>query len=776
MPKKTTALLVVLVGALVVGWLARQSPAPSTELHRFPSDGREAPDLSALRGAGGDPWAYRPEPVFGDTEFGQVLMTRQPADDGPILVLEQTGLLWSIAPDGGSRTKILDLSDRVHFEQGNEAGALGLAFRPKQADLFLFYVTERDGELFDRVARFEWNGDIVDPASERVLIEQNHGRHRRLDFAEHFGGHLEFGPDGFLYVAFGDEGWVPDRTNPQKLGKDLFAGILRLDVDCDPGRSHPAPRQPETGTTQGYCIPNDNPFVGVPDALEEFYLIGLRNPWRFSFDRETHQLWIGDAGSDHAEEINVGTPGGNYQWSYREGVERYDNSYLKGNRPKPFYGVEREPLFAYPHGGGNGCIIGGHVYRGQEHPDLVGHYIFGDINSGRIWALLADTHGQVLRVDPITRVPPYSLLSFGELADGEILLLGRPKVGIAKLVAGSANRAAPPPLSKTGLFRDVSTLEPARGVVPYQPKVPSWTDGATKSHWAAIPGDGSKKGAKVRRDRVVYRKNGPWAFPSGSVFVQHLELPIDETTPDVTRPVETRVLVLSSDLGARGYSYVWNEEGTDAYPVERATTVEHRMRTATGEERVVEWPVPDPSDCMTCHHLANGYVLGLTTRQLDQPYRYDGAESEVSQLLAWNRANLISGSGLELIRLGENELPPSLPLRKPDDTTSPLADRARSYLDANCAFCHGPAGALFDIRREAPIAPLVGRPVRHDFGHEGASLLEPGQPERSLLYQRLASDDPSEQMPPIGRTHHDPEGAALIREWIAAMPRPALQP
>lgn len=778
MPKKTAAILVLVVGVLVAGWLAGRSPStPPRAERRFPSEGREAPDLSALRDVAGGSWDYRPEPLFPDAEFGQVVLTRQPEVDGPTYVLEQPGVIWSIARDGTGRTKVLDLSDRVFFRQGHEAGALGLALRPEKNDLFLFYVTERDGGLFDRVARFAWNDGRPDPASEQVLIEQSHGRHRRLDFAEHFGGGIGFGPDGFLYVALGDEGWTLDRTNPQKLDKDLFAGILRIDVDCDPEKSHAPPRQPETGTTQGYCIPNDNPFVGVPDALEEFYLIGLRNPWRFAFDRETDQLWIADVGSGRAEEVNLGVPGGNYQWSYREGVEPFRNSYLKGERPKPFFGVEREPLFAYPHGAGNGCIIGGHVYRGTEHADLVGRYVFGDLNSGRVWALLSDPSGRVLRVDQITRVPPYSLLSFGEQADGELLLLGRPKLGISKLTATNSRSAPPPPLSETGLFRDLETMEPARGVIPYEPKVTSWTDGATKRHWAVIPGDGSATGRAFRKDRVLFRNNGPWAFPIGSVFVQHLELPVDETTPEVTRPVETRILVLSGDLGAQGYSYVWNEEGTEAIPAERATTVEHRMRTATGDERIISWSVPAPTDCLTCHHLGNGYVLGLTARQLDHPFAYDEDTGERSQLIAWNEAGMFSKSGLKLVPLEKKQLRPLGSLAHPDDATLPLAARARSYLEANCAFCHGPAGALFDVRREAPLRPLLGRPVRHDFGHEGAVLIAPGEPDRSLLYLRLVSEDPTAQMPPVGRTHHDPDGAALIRDWIAQMPTtPAAPP
>lgn len=729
-----------------------------------------APDLTALEGLSGSRWGFAANRLFAGEEFGEVLYATQLETDGPLYVLEQPGILSAISPEGRARTKLLDLSDRVYFEQGHEAGALGLALRPEADELYLFYVTSRDGELYDRVSRFAWRGTAVDPQSEQVLIEQRHEWHRRGGFAEHFAGGLAFGPDGHLYIAFGDEGWVPNRTNPQKLDLDFFSGILRIDVDCDPERSHPPTREPATGTTDGYCIPNDNPFVGLPNVLEEFYLIGLRNPYRFSFDRETGALWMGDAGSDKAEEINLGVPGGNYQWSYREGVEQYKGSFLKGKKPSPFYGVERPPLFAYPHGSGNGCIIGGHVYRGREHPGLTGHYVFGDINSGRIWALLADASGHVLRVEQITQVPPYSLLSFGEDARGEILLLGRPRLGVTRLSAVERGGSNPPALSETGLFDDLATLAPAPGVIPYEPKLPSWTDGAIKRHWAAIPGDGSNTGGATKRDRVLYRHRGPLGFPAGSVFVQHLELPVDDAKPEITRPIETRLLVLSSDGGARAFAYKWNDAGTDAFAVAQGDTTRIRVRAKDGTDRVVEWVHPTPSDCLTCHHLGNGHVLGVTARQLDRDILYPDTDAPMSQLRAWNAAGMFSMTDLKLIPPGGAKPSSAVTLHTPNDPEATLDARARSYLDANCAFCHGPAGALFDLRRESPLAPLIHRPVRHDFGHDGARLLVPGEPDQSLLYLRLAAEDASEQMPPLGRRFPDPDGVTLIREWIASMP------
>ena len=726
--------------------------------------GRVSADIPKLRWMDAPAWPVEPTSLFPKDAFRNALDAAQPVPGGPLLVLEQEGVLWSAPLDGTPPSRVLDLEDRVFSE--TEAGALGFAARPERGDLYLRYVTKRDDRLFDRLSRFEWDGGAIDPATETVLIEQEHEWHRAGTFAEHFGGGVVFGPDGYLYTSFGDEGWVPDRVNPQKLHKDLYSGVLRIDVDCDPARSHPIPRAPESGSTQSYCIPNDNPFVGEEDALEEFYLIGLRNPFRFSFDRESDRLWIGDAGSDRYEEVNLGVPGGNYQWSYREGHERYHGSFLKGKRPDPLIGRERTPLFAYPHSSGNGCIIGGFVYRGRALPDLAGHYIFGDINSGRIWALLPDGPEHVLRVDQVAQVPPYTLLSFAETSDGELLVVGRPPVGVAKLGPGNVSTTPPPPLSETGLFTDLATLEPAPGVVPYEPLVPSWTDGLHKRHWVAIPGTGSETGGNTRKDRVLYRPAGAWGFPSGTVFVQHLERPDNGPETDTMVPVETRVLVLAYAGGAAAFAYRWNEDGTEAYPAKPGERTTWTRATEDGDATEEAWTHLTASECLTCHHLGVGHVIGLNARQLDHPAASD---SGASQLETWRQAETFSSSELQLEHLPPHPPRATVPLAPQSKKEAPLNLRARSYLDANCAFCHGAIGARIDLRREAALNPLIGRPGRHDFGHEGARLLVPGAPEKSLLYLRVASEDPAERMPPLGRNEVDAAGAALLHEWIAKM-------
>lgn len=728
---------------------------------------RVAPNLKRLHATGVGTTPFALEPLFPQWTFDEVLFATQPERDGPLYALEQKGVLWRIEPDGSAREPALDLGSRVYFEPGNEAGAVGVAVRPERGDAYLFYVTLRDDTMYDRVSRFALSDDGIDPDSEEVLIEQLHEWHRAHPFGEHYGGGLVFGPDGHLYVAFGDEGWVPVRDNAQRLDKDLFSGILRLDVDCTPGSSHPPPRQPESGTTSGYCIPDDNPFVGEPNTLEEFYAIGLRNPYRFSFDRETRAMWIGDAGSDKFEEINLGVAGGNYQWSYREGASRYTGSALRGRRPRPLRGVERPPLFAYPHSSGNGCIIGGHVYRGRAHPDLVGRYVFGDINSGRIWALLTDTDGQVVELEQIAQAPPYTLLSFGELADGELLVIGRPPLGLSRLVPTERGGETPRLLSETGLFSDVATLTPAPGVLPYEINLPAWTDGARSRYWIAIPGDGSNEGGAAKRDRILFRPTGPWGFPGGSVFVQHLDLALDPRRPGEHTPVETRVLVLTREGAAHPLSYVWNDDGTDATLQTDGRPIELDAGRADDSSTARLWKPPSPSECLRCHHLGVGHVLGVNARQLQR--RASDSSDGPDQIRAWAASRMFTKTDLQLLSVEGSAIDSVAPLVPPTATDASLERRARSYLDANCGSCHHPTSGLFDLQRRASLAPLHDRPGRHDFGHDGARLLVPGAPERSLLYLRLASDVPREQMPPVGRTIPDPVGARLIRDYIAAM-------
>jgi glucose/arabinose dehydrogenase len=285
-----------------------------------------------------------------------------PGDQRRALVIEKAGVIRAVE-DGVVRTEpVLDISTRVR-SAGSEQGLLGLAVHPgwpERSELFVNYTNQAGDTVVARFAA-ETAPLIADPASEEILLEV------RQPFSNHNGGHLAFGPDGMLWIGTGDGGAGGDpEGNGQDLGSPL-GKLLRIDVSS-PG---------------GSTVPADNPFAGSPDALPEIWAFGLRNPWRFSFDRATGDLWIGDVGQNEREEIDLEprrAPGGrNYGWNVMEGSECY-------NEPTCDDAGLELPVVEYDHS--EGCsVTGGFVYRGDEYPILDGMYLFADYCSGRIWAL-----------------------------------------------------------------------------------------------------------------------------------------------------------------------------------------------------------------------------------------------------------------------------------------------------------------------------------------------------------------------------------------------------
>lgn len=293
------------------------------------------------------------------------------------------------------------LDHRSQTFTSSDCGMTWLVFHPEfgqagSANRGYVYVTYKwkpsggnGSEAYWRLSRFTVpdGSQAADPASELILIQQ----YDRQQF--HDSGCMMFGPDGFLYVAVGDEGGANDQFDVgQKIDERLFSGILRIDVDQDPARSHPIRRQPvQIGMPQGwpesftahYGIPHDNPFVDEEGAhLEEFYAIGLRQPYRFSHDPATGRTWIGESGQDTQEELCLLAPGANYGWPFREGK-------VAGPKAPPaiLHGTLTEPVWSVAHAAGpDGCVVGGFVYRGAEHPSLDGKYLTVDNVSGRIRA------------------------------------------------------------------------------------------------------------------------------------------------------------------------------------------------------------------------------------------------------------------------------------------------------------------------------------------------------------------------------------------------------
>ena len=291
----------------------------------------------------------------------------------------------------------LDIRDRVN-DRGNEEGLLGLAFDPGFAENGHFYVYySASNPRRSVLSRFSASEEQGNPDSERVILEVSQ------PYSNHNGGAIHFGADGYLYVALGDGGSAGD---PRGNGQDpdtLLGSILRID--------------PTVASSYGnYSVPEDNPFVGVSGSRDEIWAFGFRNPWRFSFDPETGDLWAGDVGQRGYEEIDLVKRGLNYGWNVMEGFHCYPPSVSSCQQD----GLE-PPLVEYPLTSRNCAVTGGYVYRGSRAPLLQGAYLYGDFCSGRIWGLIYD--GQEVSDSQLLLDSSLEISSFGEDEAGELYIL-----------------------------------------------------------------------------------------------------------------------------------------------------------------------------------------------------------------------------------------------------------------------------------------------------------------------------------------------------------------
>ncbi len=315
---------------------------------------------------------------------------------GRLFVVEKGGRIVVLRDGVARATPFLDITPRVQ-SSGSEQGLLGLAFHPRYVESGRFFVgyTARNGDQV--VASFHVTPDpeVADPASERQILRMEDPA------SNHNGGLVLFGPDGYLWIGTGDGGAAGDRFGNGQNRRTLLGKMLRIDVD----NGYP------------YAIPLDNPFVGSPDTRPEIWAIGLRNPWRYAFDRLTGDLFIADVGQNAWEEIHIqrtGSRGGeNYGWPAMEGM----HCYRSGCDPSQYV----MPIAEYGRDGG--CsVTGGHVYRGARYPQLWGHYIFGDFCSGKMWALDEPSPGQ-WRMTELPRTQ-LQISSFGEDEAGELYVAG----------------------------------------------------------------------------------------------------------------------------------------------------------------------------------------------------------------------------------------------------------------------------------------------------------------------------------------------------------------
>jgi glucose/arabinose dehydrogenase len=338
------------------------------------------------------------------------------ANDGTrrLFIIEQGGTIRIIRNGSLLSTAFLDITAKI--ESGGEKGLLGLAFHPNFSTNRRFFVnyTRRVGvQLQSVISEFAASAvdpNLADPASERQLLVLDQ------PFDNHNGGQLAFGPDGFLYIGFGDGGSGGDPFGNGQSLQTLLGKMLRIDVD-----GSPAPGKQ-------YAVPADNPFA-TGGGLPEIWAYGLRNPWRFSFDRPTGRLFAGDVGQDSFEEVDLITRGGDFGWNIMEGNHCFPPGTPSCNKTGLIL-----PIAEYAHDAAGGiAIIGGFVYHGSAIPGLTRTYVFGDLSSGHIWGLQQDAQGNWQQTLVLTHTLTAS--SFGQDTDGELYLLDYGNGAVLRLVA-----------------------------------------------------------------------------------------------------------------------------------------------------------------------------------------------------------------------------------------------------------------------------------------------------------------------------------------------------
>ena len=668
---------------------------------------------------------------FTNLSFDSALaMLQAPADNAHWYVVEQGGLIKRFnAAAPTATTDFIDMRARV--TTGSEAGLLGMAFHPNfPADrrVFLSYTTTVSSQLISRVSSFVSTdgGVTLDAGSEAVLLTLNQPE------SNHNGGNVAFGPDGFLYVGFGDGGGGGDAHgaigNGQRL-TTLLGKMLRINVDSG----------------SPYGIPAGNPFAQnalcgasarATGECPEIYAWGFRNPWRWSFDRDNGELWLADVGQNQWEEIDKVTIGGNYGWRCREGAHDFSGG-TTGCASAPLI----EPVAEYDHTVGS-SVTGGYVYRGTQTTSLRGRYLFGDFGSGRIFAWLPEnTSASAPRRATQLLASGLSIASFAQGNDGELYVVGYDSLHRILFQAPAPGGNVPEKLSETGCVDASDVTKPAGGLIPYDINAAFWSDGGTKERWLSLP-DGAS--ATVQHD-------GDWNFPSGTVLVKNFR--------SADKLIETRLLKRHNDGNWGGFTYEWNAAQT------QATLLRGGAVRDIGNGR--QWIFPSETQCLECHTAAAGRALGLESQQLNRNFTYPQTTRVANQLLT------LSSIGIVTPPIAAPQQEPVLP--DPFDASQPLSARARAYLHTNCSQCHRPGGptpSAMDLRFSTALTATATCNVAPQSGDLGlgtsARLIAPGAADNSLIVNRANRRDQL-RMPPLGSAVVDTAGVDLLKAWINSL-------
>lgn len=745
---------------------------------------RQAVTTSTVVGSPDPPPPYRVKRLYPDYAPRYPIMARAVPGTNQLLVITEQHPYGSTVLERIPDEPTAKTADAVKLLETPEKGtAYDFGFHPRFADNHYLYVGW-NGDFAGgkrkkkacRITRYTMNPGpplTIDVKSAKTILEWESDGHN--------GAAVCFGLDGMLYVTTGDGTSDSDMDEMGQRTDMLLAKVLRLDVD------HPA-------DGKAYSVPKDNPFVGDRRFAPETWAYGVRNPWRITCDEKTGRIWVGQNGQDLWEQAYLVEKGANYGWSVTEGSHPFYPNRKAG--PTPI----TKPTIEHSHAEFR-SLTGGIVYYGKQLPELDGAYIYGDYSTGRVWAMKHDGTKPLWHKELAT--PRMQITGFGQNSRGELLICDHaPSAGLYTLEPTPKDLPPtkfPRKLSDSELFEAVPGHRMKPGVIPYSINAPFWSDGMHKERWLALPGT----------ETISFTKNRGWTFPDKTVIVKSFALEQDEGNPASRKWVETRFLTKQEGEWF-GYSYVWNDVGTDGELVAAAGMDRtFAVKTPTGVREQV-WHYPSRAECMVCHSRAANFVLGVSTAQMNRAHDYgsctdnqlraleyagvlrgfDWAERARGELADRASAKKLTGPEADAYaklhgpQPGQRAVPdPALLPTDPDklprladpyDAKEDLTKRAKSWLHVNCSQCHVEAGggnAQMELEFQTPpekMRILNVKPIHASLDLPDARLVAPGAPERSVLLKRAALRGPN-QMPPLSSNRPDEAGVAVLREWIRSL-------
>jgi hypothetical protein len=745
------------------------------------------------------------------------------------LAIAERGGRIQLIPDvtAVTPTKTLFLNISSQTKTQTYCGLRGVAFHPDFDTNRYFYVGyDYDNGSNDmiRVSRFEANAsdlNEVNAGTEQVLFEAP------SDQTIHRINRMVFGPDGYLYIAVGDDGNFDGPAHTQRIDDDFWSSVLRIDVDKNPSNYEPANTDGVALDGMGkayYSVPADNPFIdggftdgrgvttlnGQPtptgdpyEVRTEMYAIGFRNPWKIGFVPGTGELWVADAGHASYEKFCIMPSGGNAGWGHFEGtdpgvLQLGTTQYPGPLSDPPSTGTYIQPVMEYNKPGSSATggvksIIGGTFYEAPDIAELTGAYVFADSTSGDMWYLKRPNNAAYQSVGRVAVGADWGLDETGMVTAAmpgssgfetksygvsEIEWIGNDGLFIVAMVTDPSDGSILI-LNYNGTIHRLE-FNPDDGSLPATlTDTGAFSDLATLTPNAGVhPYDlnlrfWSDHADKSRffavddlTDTFTYSEDENWGAPAGSVWVKHFDMDLNRDSPGTNvKRLETRFLVKTVD-DFYGVSYRWNAGGTEATLVDSEGEEFDLTITEGGDTHIQTWKIPSRGDCRTCHTNDNGVMLGFNTRQLNRDGTLSGTTDNFIQLL--HEAGYLSAG--ETLPTNYASLPK---YHEPDDLSVNIEQRVRSYLAVNCAYCHYDGNsATPGTWSGEPQLSIEATNLLHGEG-VGFAVVDPsdrfvipGNTSKSMILSLASETNGYGRMPPLATDVIDQEGIDLIADWI----------